>query len=165
MFLFIVRSVVYALKTFLNLAHTFITDKRSKNCQLMLRYAMIRYVTVCTTYKSSTQNKRLVSGMKHRMQRESIPKEVHHISRFSLASCGIRERLYRSCQRNKNPKALQSPKTSVQQCRSRNANASRGVASIPQKRKAKKMKHFFFLEKKKVFYSSKFQRQEGATGS
>jgi len=53
MFLFMVRSVVYAIKTFLNLAHVFIADKRPKNCRLILCYAMIRYVTDCTACKSS----------------------------------------------------------------------------------------------------------------
>lgn len=119
---------------------------------------MLRYATSQSSQLTNhqQQNKRLVSGMKHRMQGESVPKEVHHISRFSLASCGIRERLYRSCQLNKNPKALQSPKTSVQQCRSRNENASRGLASIPQKRKAKKQSYetlFLSRKKKSVLFS------------
>jgi hypothetical protein len=52
MFLFMVRSVVYAIKTFLNLAHMFIADKRPKNCRLMVCYAMTSYVTECTTCKS-----------------------------------------------------------------------------------------------------------------
>lgn len=116
----------------------------------MLCYTMIRYVTECTTCKSWIAKQKEVSGMKHRMQGESIPKEVHNISRFSMASCGIRERLYRSCQRNKNPKAVWSQ-------RLQSNNVGHAIQMCPggqllSRRNAmlqKIVRRLFFLEKKK----------------
>jgi hypothetical protein len=58
MFLFVVQSVGYILKKFLNLAQMFIVDKRPQICQLKLCYGMICYVTACTTSLQIINNKR-----------------------------------------------------------------------------------------------------------
>lgn len=162
-----VRGDVYAFKTFLNLAHMFIADKWAKNCQLMLCYAMIRYVTECTTCKSSIA--RQTTGFCNETQdarRKHSKVSAPHLTLQSSVWWYQKKALQKLSTKQKSEGGVK-PKTPVQQCSSRNTNVSRGLASIPQKCNATKKSyetHFFFLRGGEVFFHScQFRRQEGVT--
>lgn len=163
-----VRSVVYAIKTFLNLAHVFIADKRPKNCRLILCYAMIRYVTDCTACKSSIAKQ--TTGFWKETQdarRKHSKRSAQHLTLQSSVLWYQRKALQKLSTKQKSKGGVK-PKTPVQQCRSRNTNVSRGLASIRQKCDATKKSfetHISLSRKKKkvFFYSCQFRRQEGVT--
>lgn len=146
-----VRSVVYALKTFLNLAHMFIADKRSKNCQLMLCYAMIRYIRECTTCKPSIAKQ--TTGFWNETQdarRKHSKISAPHLTLQSSVWWCYRKALQKLSTKQKSKGGVK-PKTPAQQCRSRNTNVSQGLASVPQKcnatKKKKKLRNIFLSRK------------------
>lgn len=160
-----VRSVVYALKAFLNLAHMFIADKRPKNCQLMLCYAVISYVRECTICKPSTAKQ--TTGFWNETQdarRKHSKISAPHLTLQSSVWWYQRKALQKLSTKQKSKGGVK-PKTPVQQCRSRNTNVSQGLPSVPQKCNATKKSYetFFFLEKKNVFYSCQFRREKSVT--